>query len=237
MDSYQDLYHFCQSLKAINETIAILEAHIKLNETLKAESLPHEVEPMDNHHHILINLRDQMINKRQDIEFKLKTPVISSPTTSVPLTTTSTTTTTTTTTINSTDSCSYAVIDTTKGSTSNHGDEHLPHENESKWLVEDCDRAEAEKLLYKKPSGTFLIRKSRNGQFALSIMVDSKICHCLINKTPQGFGFAAPYYTHPTLKSLVLHYRQTSLQEHNEMLHTTLAFPVFSDSSDNIILE
>ena len=57
---------------------------------------------------------------------------------------------------------------------------------------------------------------------------DGKVGHCLIYKTERGFGFAEPYNVHPSLKSLVLHYAQTSLEEHNDTLKTTLAYPVFS---------
>ncbi|GBN01065.1 Phosphatidylinositol 3-kinase regulatory subunit alpha [Araneus ventricosus] len=104
----------------------------------------------------------------------------------------------------------------------------LPHNDESTWLLQECSRNDAEKLLTGKPSGTFLIRNSRTGDYALSIMVNGTIGHCLIRKTESGFGFAEPYDAHPTLKSLVLHYAQNSLEEHNSSLKTTLAYPVFS---------
>ncbi|GIY01674.1 phosphatidylinositol 3-kinase regulatory subunit alpha [Caerostris darwini] len=103
----------------------------------------------------------------------------------------------------------------------------LPHNDESTWLLQDCSRSDAEKLLAGKPSGTFLVRNSRTGDYALSIMVNGTVGHCLIRKTENGFGFAEPYSAHPTLKSLVLHYAQTSLEEHNCSLKTTLAYPIF----------
>lgn len=105
--------------------------------------------------------------------------------------------------------------------------EMLPHNNESTWFLQECSRQEAEKLLAGKVNGTFLIRNSRTGQYALSIVVDGKVGHCLINKTEKGYGFAEPFNNHPTLKSLVLHYSRTSLEEHNNSLRTTLAYPVF----------
>ncbi|GFS96631.1 phosphatidylinositol 3-kinase regulatory subunit alpha [Nephila pilipes] len=111
----------------------------------------------------------------------------------------------------------------------------MPHNDESTWLLQDCSRGDAEKLLAGKASGTFLIRNSRTGDYALSIMVNGTIGHCLIHKTESGFGFAEPYDAHPTLKSLVLHYAQTSLEEHNSSLKTTLAYPVFSLEHDQYL--
>lgn len=111
-------------------------------------------------------------------------------------------------------------------------EETLPHHNEALWFAKDTSRDDAVLLLKGKPDGTFLIRNSRTGQYALSIVANGKVGHCLINKTDKGYGFAEPYYIYPTLKSLVLHYSQTSLEEHNDTLKTTLAYPVFSLQSD-----
>lgn len=59
--------------------------------------------------------------------------------------------------------------------------------------------------------------------------------HCLIHKTEKGYGFAEPYNAHPTLKSLVIHYAHTSLEEHNVALKTTLAYPVFAPERDQYL--
>ncbi|XP_015785715.1 phosphatidylinositol 3-kinase regulatory subunit alpha [Tetranychus urticae] len=309
-DQYNKILHdigmYKQAFESINETIAILEAHIKLNETLKKEALSHEIKAMEDHCRILTKRRDEMVCKRGDIECKLKTATnlsrsldremnglkpqvtqlhrqrdilqtmltnksvskevienilqlsldeadvintgitagelcasmnsIANSTSSEtsyddigsPLTSTLSSPISSST-VTSSDACNYVVIKNLKTLPKK---ESLPHENERNWLIEDCDRHEATRMLANKPSGTFLIRKRRqSGQYALSIVVD-KIYHCLINKTERGFGFAEPYNIHPTLKSLVLHYQQTSLEEHNDMLHTTLAYPVFSDQSN-----
>lgn len=108
----------------------------------------------------------------------------------------------------------------------------LPHNDESTWFLQECSRQDAEKLLAGKASGTFLVRNSRSGQYALSIIVNGMIGHCLIHKTDSGYGFAEPFNVHPSLKSLVLHYTVTSLEEHNESLKTTLAHPVFSSLNE-----
>lgn len=52
--------------------------------------------------------------------------------------------------------------------------------------------------------------------------------HCIIYATERGYGFAEPYNIHESLKYLVLHYAQNSLEEHNECLTTTLAYPAFA---------
>lgn len=59
---------------------------------------------------------------------------------------------------------------------------------------------------------------------------EGKVNHCLIQKTDRGYGFAEPYNIHPTLRSLVHHYALTSLEEHNPLLKTTMAHPVFASS-------
>ncbi|KAJ6216857.1 hypothetical protein RDWZM_008014, partial [Blomia tropicalis] len=115
---------------------------------------------------------------------------------------------------------------------------HSIHMMESSWLIPDCKRVEAENMLADRPDGTFLIRNSRqSGQFALSIVCDSKVYHCLIIKTERGYGFSEPYDIHQTLTNLVLHYSQTSLEEHNDNLTTTLKYPIFANSYPMLPLE
>lgn len=58
--------------------------------------------------------------------------------------------------------------------------------------------------------------------------VDGEVKHCVINKTPSGFGFAEPYNLYSSLKELVLHYQHTSLVQHNDSLNVTLAYPVYA---------
>ena len=54
----------------------------------------------------------------------------------------------------------------------------------------------------------------------------SQIAHCLIYQYDGLYGFAEPYFIHGTLRDLVLHYRETSLFEHNDELDTTLRVPI-----------
>ncbi|XP_043256902.1 phosphatidylinositol 3-kinase regulatory subunit alpha isoform X1 [Colletes gigas] len=102
------------------------------------------------------------------------------------------------------------------------------HFDEKTWLFLECSRSDADHLLVDRPEGTFLVRISRTGQYALSIMCNGTVNHCIIYGTERGFGFAEPYNIHKSLKHLVLHYAQNSLEEHNESLSTTLAYPVFA---------
>ncbi|XP_066997352.2 phosphatidylinositol 3-kinase regulatory subunit alpha isoform X2 [Anabrus simplex] len=106
--------------------------------------------------------------------------------------------------------------------------ENLPHQDESTWLLKDCSRTDAERLLANCPDGTFLVRPSRTGQYALSITCNGTTNHCIIYETDRGYGFAEPYNIYDSLKLLVLHYAQNSLEEHNDSLNTTLAYPVFA---------
>ncbi|KAL4237030.1 Phosphatidylinositol 3-kinase regulatory subunit gamma [Mactra antiquata] len=103
----------------------------------------------------------------------------------------------------------------------------LPHHNQELWLI-DCDRANAEKLLAGKPDGTFLIRpKHEDGDvYVLSISCQGNIGHCKILHRRTGYGFAEPFFRHPTLLHLVLHHQQESLKDHNPTLDVRLLYPI-----------
>lgn len=103
------------------------------------------------------------------------------------------------------------------------------HHNSNTWLMRSGGRQEAERLLANMPTGTFLIRRRDAGHYALSITCNSATNHCLIYETDKGYGFALPYNIYDSLMSLVLHYAQNSLEEHNDALTTTLKYPVYSD--------
>lgn len=106
--------------------------------------------------------------------------------------------------------------------------------NECNWnLGKLCDRQLAETLLGCFPSGTFLVRSSKTKQnsFALSVVANSMVRHCLIDKVEEGYCFH-PYgperQTYPSLCDLVMDYRHKKLLRHNPELDTTLIFPVLS---------
>lgn len=107
-------------------------------------------------------------------------------------------------------------------------DDESSHSDSTTWLLPNATRQDAERHLAGLPAGTFLIRPSSAGHFALSISCNGMSNHCIIYETPKGFGFAIPYNTFPDLKSLVLHYAENSLEEHNDVLCTTLKYPIFS---------
>ncbi|XP_046457115.1 phosphatidylinositol 3-kinase regulatory subunit alpha-like isoform X4 [Daphnia pulex] len=105
------------------------------------------------------------------------------------------------------------------------------HADSTYWLIPDCTRPDAERLLSNKADGTFLIRRSAAGSapFALSIAyrrVDKGVGHILIHRSERGFGFTEPYLLFPTLNDLVVYYAGHSLEEHNPQLTTTLAHPL-----------
>ncbi|XP_043984445.1 phosphatidylinositol 3-kinase regulatory subunit gamma-like isoform X1 [Gambusia affinis] len=106
-------------------------------------------------------------------------------------------------------------------------EESLPHYDEKSWFVGDVSRTQAEELLDGKPDGAFLIRESsKKGCYACSVVASGAVKHCVIYSTPRGFGFAEPYFLYGSLKELVLHYRLTSLVQHNDALNVRLAHPV-----------
>uniref|UniRef100_A0A671P0Z3 Phosphatidylinositol 3-kinase regulatory subunit gamma-like n=1 Tax=Sinocyclocheilus anshuiensis TaxID=1608454 RepID=A0A671P0Z3_9TELE len=109
-------------------------------------------------------------------------------------------------------------------------DDDQAHHDECAWYVGDIKRTQAEDLLRGKRDGTFLIRESQTqkGSFACSVVVDGEIKHCVVYKTATGFGFAEPYNLYGSLKDLVLHYKHTSLVQHNDSLNVTLAYPVLT---------
>lgn len=101
--------------------------------------------------------------------------------------------------------------------------------DETSWYFPKFSRSDAEKLLSGAPVGTFLIRLSAaNRAYALSIVANGTVNHCIIYHTEHGtFGFAEPYNIYKSLKELVLHYSINSLEEHNEALQTTLKTPYY----------
>uniref|UniRef100_A0A3Q3W3W0 Phosphatidylinositol 3-kinase regulatory subunit alpha n=1 Tax=Mola mola TaxID=94237 RepID=A0A3Q3W3W0_MOLML len=108
-------------------------------------------------------------------------------------------------------------------------DEDLPHHDERSWKLGNINRLQGEALLQGKRDGTFLVRdSSKAGCYACSVVVDGEVKHCVINKTPSGYGFAEPYNLYSSLKELVLHYQHTSLVQHNDSLNVTLAYPVYA---------
>ncbi|KAG9466524.1 hypothetical protein GDO78_016553 [Eleutherodactylus coqui] len=111
-------------------------------------------------------------------------------------------------------------------------EECLPHYDEKTWFVGDVNRLQAEDLLQGKPDGAFLIRESsKKGCYACSVVADGDVKHCVIYSTSRGYGFAEPYNLYGTLKELVLHYRHTSLIQHNDSLNVRLAYPVYAHVS------
>jgi phosphoinositide-3-kinase regulatory subunit alpha/beta/delta len=119
------------------------------------------------------------------------------------------------------------------------GEDRLPHQNEMLWMIGVCSREEAERFLQpsKQLTGTFLVRPNSTGQFALSVVCNNRIYHCIINKTERGYGFADPYNIYKSLKALVLHYALNSLEVHNDNLTTALVIPVMTTDHAKKVLK
>lgn len=106
--------------------------------------------------------------------------------------------------------------------------------NECNWnLGDSCDRNLAEILLSCFPNGTFLVRssKTKRNSFVLSVVIDSKVRHCLIDKIEEEYCFHPQGPTHQlysSLCNLVMDYRHKSLVCHNPELDTNLIYPVLS---------
>ena len=109
----------------------------------------------------------------------------------------------------------------------------LPHHDHTTWLMLGLNRVSAEQRLSGQPDGTFLIRRSSDGRYALSIVCCGAVGHCHIFHTERGYGFAEPYNIHASLKELVLHYAKNSLEDHNDLLKTTLMYPVGAPARRN----
>ena len=210
------------SIRSYRLLISMLEDHINLNTKMQNESLPHEATLMQDQKDKLIEKLKLFSAVCQEIETELKTMIAYN-----------------------------RLLDRERNSVKpsllylgrqrtilqriidkNCEEVNIsPHKIESTWFIRDCKRTDAEQLLKNKCDGTFLIRNSRQtGQYALSIICDSKVFHCLILKTERGYGFSEPYDIHANLLDLVLHYTQTSLEEHNDNLTTTLKYPIFANS-------
>ncbi|KHJ48158.1 SH2 domain protein [Trichuris suis] len=98
----------------------------------------------------------------------------------------------------------------------------------SLWLLSDCSKQDSTVRLADRPNGTFLIRpsESRKGYYALSIVCNGRIFHCLIERKNGCFGFAGTDALFSSLNDLVFHYSINSMKEHNPNLDTTLVQPV-----------
>lgn len=225
------------ALESFSETVSMFEEQIRLQESFQKEAQPHEVKSLTENAEILQQRLKLLKEKRGELEDELKKRVAYN---------------------KSLEREMHALkpevfsllelkdkhsvwLDSHGVNAQQIGDvlsgnqlelANLPHHDQNTWFV-TCSRKEAEHLLANRVPGTFLVRPSHTGQHALSISCitptgGSVTNHCIIYKTPRGYGFAEPYNIHKSLKALVLHYAQNSLEEHNDALTTCLAWPVFA---------
>lgn len=202
--------------------IEIFNTQVNLNAKLESEALPHEVPLMRHQREVMRYKHGEFIKNRDLVDYDIKMKIGYGRL----LEKERATLISTILFANKRATCLQRLLDLSLGDT-----DHEPHKIESTWFIKDIKRTEANQLLQGKPDGTFLIRNShQTGQYALSISCDGKVFHCLIIKTERGYGFSEPYDIHPNMLSLVMHYSQTSLEEHNDNLPTTLKYPVYASS-------
>lgn len=119
------------------------------------------------------------------------------------------------------------------------------------WYLPSINREGAHKLLKSCSEGTFLIRPSSNGHYALTLVHNGVIYDCRIGRDPSqnyAFRFVAstgekngqsnmmngnnPAYCDRSffsLKELVEFYMKNSLAENNPELNTCLTIPIKSN--------
>lgn len=100
-----------------------------------------------------------------------------------------------------------------------------PDDTASCWMT-NLNREQAEKALRDRLDGTFLVRRAANGQYALSLVCNGCVVHCIIYQENGFFGFAAPFQ-YLAIEDLISYYMSHSLENHNPNLRTRLIFPAF----------
>ena len=250
-----------RALEAYNEVICVVEEHIQLNLTLKKECLIHEKQTMDVHNETLrtklnglkadrgsveremkqakiaikacerelngLKFRlSELYTMREDIKHSLIQAGLTKDEISLLFD-------------------QMLMSPSEKGETET-GDETRvqeaklkepnDHLNMDNWFLDSGNREEAIRVLSGKPDGTFLIRpSSQSGQYALSIVTRKVIQHCAIlhDPTKQKYGFTDSLMIFPDLMSLVMHFRDLSLELYNPKLPTSLKTP-FKLAKDSI---
>ncbi|KAM0736326.1 Phosphatidylinositol 3-kinase regulatory subunit alpha [Formica fusca] len=211
-----------QALEAFEEAIKMFEEQIKLQERFQKEAQPHEISTLMDNSELLKRRLKALKDSRDQLQESTNQQVAYNRTLER-------------------ETCRlksetgqlarqrdrYALWLKKNGMKQNKMD-FAVHSDEKTWLYLQGSRPDADHILKGRPDGTFLVRRSRTGQYALSIVCNGTVQHCIIYGTERGYGFAEPYNIHESLKHLVLHYAQNSLEEHNECLTTTLAYPAFA---------
>lgn len=211
-----------RTLKAHRLMMTMLEDHMQLNDRMQGEAPPHESPRMNDQKDLIIRKMTMLNASCQKLENDLKMAIAYN-----------------------------RLLDRERNSAKPHliylarqlkilekilekkNFSLAPHKIQSTWFIDNCSRLDAESMLKAKihQDGTFLIRNSRqSGQYALSIICEGKIFHCLILKTERGYGFSEPYDIHASLMDLVVNYSTTSLLEHNDNLKTTLKYPIWANT-------
>ncbi|XP_066986926.1 phosphatidylinositol 3-kinase regulatory subunit alpha isoform X4 [Macrobrachium rosenbergii] len=232
----QDISINRQILDSYDETIMLIGDHLKLHDKFRLDAQPHEIDDLVNNREVLVRRLKAVEDARNQQDIVLTTlrrdcQAVERQCTALKLEVIKL--------VKQMDHLKNVLL--SRGVSAEFIDQWLeksdptqvpqvPHpsmelSNESLWHFDTCSRDDAVNLLQNKPDGTFLVRMSQNGGFALSITCNREVQHCRIYKGEHGYGFAEPFLIYPTLKDLVLHYAEDSLIMHNDLLNTTLKFP------------
>lgn len=233
-----------RSLEAFNELICVVEEHLQLNIALKKECLNHEIATMFVHNETLGNrlasLRNErgnaekemkqaksaikqcerelnglkfrlseLYNMREDIKLNLAESGLGQEELSKLF-----------------DQLLSPTV--TEDSDRRKNQELCYHLDERNWFMENGTREDAIRVLKEKADGTFLIRpSSQRDQYALSIAIHGSVQHCAILYDPskKKYGFTDTLMIFPDLLSLVIHFRDLSLELYNPKLPTSLKYP------------
>jgi phosphoinositide-3-kinase regulatory subunit len=237
----QELQFKHQALEAFRETISVFEEQVKLHEQFRKNATPLELGKISENYELLKKRLQSIISSKESLEANVKEQAAINRAHSANMNA-----------LKPEMKRLHKLRVTYKKWLLDRGESHqsldrllenstetlasaevapLPHLDERTWLVR-CNRNEAERMLHNRPEGTFLIRPSSVAQsYALSIVANNMVVHCMIEKRETGYGFAEPYYIHETLRDLVLHYRETTLVEHNDILDVTLKYPVLAPAA------
>ncbi|MCL4118644.1 UNVERIFIED_CONTAM: hypothetical protein GTU68_038065 [Idotea baltica] len=217
-----------EALESLNETVAWMEDHLKLHEKFLNEAQPHETYELNKNRELLVE-RLKLVQRARNLHDS-NSESLCSDFRAVDRECNK---------LSSEVSCYEKARNKLKSLLANRGVyinldgvEMDPQDDgpskdiyiESLWLNEKCTREEAVKLLTNCPDGTFLIRISQGGEYALSVVCNNGVQHCLIFKG-EGYGFAEPFLIYHTLMDLVNHYSRNSLEMHNDLLGTKLKYP------------
>lgn len=96
------------------------------------------------------------------------------------------------------------------------------------------NREQAERALERKSEGTYLIRPSSTGEYALSIVYHGTVQHVIIKEEGGNYGFAKPF-KFKSIGELIDFYETKSLRRHNCQFDVVLKTPFVRSEPPSIV--